>query len=972
MNATFQSLRCCAGVATVLALQGCADFGGYDASFGRLDAVPQQLPAAIQVSAPQLYKREALINERKDELVYLQKKLAESETIDIAPELLRDVEAISALTAQLGLSFDAGIRKDTERATQLQDLEHQIATLKLQAQLGQLKRDLELMQAAYASQTAPSAPAGTSTSDTKTPKVEKPDLPALTQLDTLIKSVVQNIDRESKPPRATIGKGSPIDVFRDRQAYRRVLQSEINAVSLDDLHDYEGNSLFRMQFRATVMPGDPRVDKSLGVLRMQINRPRLAKDSPEMKALYARWLDHVTLRLNEGLLSDTKGTNSLLRAMGTARAAFSVISIQVPRVDVANGCPAKMSVDDVMLPEEQGCLVMRIAVTSRGLNADTLVIGIPGGQIRGADLALAQAALTPSAANGRSPLAARFPNFEGFKGLARIPGADAPIFQPKPPVMASGPAPAAATPEAEPSEPCKVGRPSLFKLQKKALMDGFVVTRQKLRFAVGRIADDLAELRPAELNAVYRLIDDAATCASEAEKDLTPVEQATIKTKTDAQEKEVPDAFYSALVGPDEVARGRVAAYAVTPAELAQRVSTVARAGSAVQMAASLSAILPTNGLGVNSALGYSRAATGKVDTLERVPLVVGYAEPGDTTTDGEPKVDGLQPGFGWLLGPKVVIDPAGKALSLEHQLAPYDLTADVVMPGWWPYFNIEYQSEWAPDWLEGKTLATLSSEKTNNRRTMSVPRRHSRGDLDGILALILKNAGEPKVEIASIGRVEPNTISACASEVNVLVQGMNLWRTQAAYLQGLAASGITVLPDMSGVAVRFDMTHLPRRPSQFVEPKLTLLTPNGWASASITIDGSRGENGAGCGNEGLARPKPDDGQPFISAVLPGRLFACDDTQRVIIRGRNLVGPKVQLGGLVATSITDLVAGSELVATFGLIDRHGGSTSNTLPVIVITGSGVAARDVDIERGNCHELARLDAEAAAARRAAEKK
>lgn len=966
MRTMWLTLWRCGVVAGLVILQGCADFGGYDAAFGRLDHTPQHLPAAIQVSAPQLYKREALINERKDELAYLQQKLKESESIVIGAELVRDIEVISALTAQLGLSFDAGIRQGVDQASQLKDLEQQIAALKLQAQLGQLKRDLELMQAAYASQTTPSAPAGTSPTSTTVPTLPKPDLPALSQLDTLVKSVIAGLEKASTAPRDSKGVSAPIDIFRDRQAYRRVLQSEINAVSLDDLHDYEGNSLFRMQFRATVLPGDARVDKSLGILRMQVRRPVLAQDSTDLAALYRRWLDHITLRLNEGLHKNTTGASPSLLMMGSAKQVFSVISIQVPRAGAGGACPAEIRLDSIQVPD-QACLVVRIAVPPVGGAPADANVGVAASPVTVAAVQPPQPVFSPGAV--ASVLRPDSPD-KGWSAMVESAGSS---VKSAPPAVDGRGKPPPAT--AQQASSCEANQP-LYEDQKKSIRSGYTVRRSTLRFTVSRIADEFADFKPSEMNAIYRLIDEAAQCAIKVQQDLGQGQAPAVTASTQRPDK-VPDAFYQALFDEKGIARGRVAAYAVTPAELAQRISTAARAGSAVQMAASLSAILPAKGVGANTALGYARAASGKADTLERIPLVVGYVEPGDTETEAQLDRARLLPGFGWLLGPKVVINPEGKSLALEHHLAPYDLTADVVMPGWWPHFDIDYQSEWAPGWQGGQALAAQAATGRDaagqaipsNQRAMRVPRRLSRGDLDGIVTLLLKSSGDPRVEIASVGRVEPSTISACAGQVNLLVQGINIWRTQSAYLYGMASTSITVLPDMSGVSLGFDLTKLPQRPSQFVEPRLTLMTPNGWASAPITIDGSRlGSNG--CGSEGLARSQPDDGQPYITAVLPSRLYSCDTSQRLVIRGRNLQGAgSVYLGGLAATSF---VAGADVTATFGLIDRHGGRQSTTLPVIVMTERGVASREITIERDNCKEVSKLDAEASAAQRAADKK
>ena len=924
-------------------LLGCADFGYYNNSLVRIDQSSQRIAASIQVSAPQLYKREALINERNGERDYLLQKLKESETISFGSELVRDVETVSALSAQLGLSFDAGIKQQYEQAAQQNDLVNQIATLKLQAQLGQLQRDLQLMQANYATQTTPSAPAGTTATAVTVPTVALPNLPDITNLATLVKNLTDRLDQVSVGPRGTTAVNSPIDVFQDRQAYRRVLQSSINAMSLDDMHDFEGHSLFRMQFRATVLPGDEKVDKSLGILRMQIKRPELTINDGRVSALYHEWLDHVTLRLNEALAGGTLSGDPALLMLGSGNELFSVVTVILPTSDKDKDCHRDIILDMPFVAKEN-CLAIRIAVppvreTANGENEVLAPSRIP--YESGKSLTATLQTTVTTLLNLSKSITTLNERLNKPSNSNESGGANKETLRSQSDSDQAGI-------NRQKEDVCRrvqetIRSKTSATAHVEALRRGIVVSSAGLKLAASHLVSDLADFSNSNLAAIYSLIDRYAREAADLEKKCNIPSQNPVSV--------VPPVFFRALfnVPPTEeigerayAARGRPSTYAVTPVELAQHVSTAARAGSAVQIAASLAAILPAQGLGGNAALGFSRAVTGKADALERIPLVVGYSEPGDTLDETSKEY----PGFGWLLGPKVVIDPQHKALALEHNLAPYDLTADVVMPGWWPYFDIQYQSEWAPNWRDG-ALASVTS--TTAAKAMHVPRRHSRGDLDGIITLVLNQMGSPRVEIASIGRVEPNIVSGCAKQVTMLIQGTNIWRTQAAYLEGMPALAVSVLPDMAGVSATFDVSQLPQRPAQFTQPKLTLATPNGWASTSITIDGSRLADKQ-CGDEGLAQAAPDDGSPVIKSVLPTSLYACDTDQRILVQGKNLGAIKeVYLGTIVASPKP---IGKDVAVTVpGRIGTTGGSQP-TLPLIITTDKGTASKDVAVERDDC--------------------
>ncbi|MEQ1743550.1 MAG: hypothetical protein ABL869_13750 [Candidatus Nitrotoga sp.] len=927
------SICCWAVCAFPLFLAGCTDFGDYGNSFGRLDNTPRHKPASIQVSAPQLYKREALINERRKELDYLGEQLELSKTVSIKPELVRDIEVITAVSARLGLSFDAGLKQQIGKTTELSDIQQQISVLELRDKLAQLERDVELRKATYAVQAMPSASAVASTTPAPIPGGTATSLPDLTELKALVTTLTSRLDTTSIAPRAvsTANIGSPIEELRDRQALRRNLQASINEASLDDTHDFDGHSLFRMQFNATVLPGDVEVDKSLGVLRMKIRGPKLAKNDPEVKNLYLEWLDHVTLRLNNINNNVAAKTDPMLLMLGSTNDIFSVVWLMVQKPDLESDQICKEEFSGVEKPKNldlKKCLLIPIALPLSGLQStDNNQVGIN-----------------------------KTPNRTTF-------------------VVSAGTETTDTVVKTETTDTVVKTETTDTVVKTESEAGKFCASSNRLKLLAGRIVSDsevFSSDQKSELASRISKLVDNITIKVKPSEEAKECKNETATKNNYLKNFDVPELFFNSLfevenlgkekqkevkkaqvdqknLKDDEVpngvqyqALGRPSAYAVTPAELAQHISSAARAGNAVQIAASLAALLPAQGIGGNGALGYSRAAIGKVDAMERVPLVVGYAE-SDTKSDN---------GFGWLLGPKVIFDPQNKALALEHNLAPYSLMADVVIPGWWPYFEIQYQSEWAPDWQNKRVSTFLTEESAMS--TMRVPRRHSRGDLDGITMLAFKQLGTPRAEIATISRVEPKIISGCAEKTTLLVEGTNIWRTDIAYLAGLPSSEIKVLPDMAGIAVTFDMTKLPRRPSMFIEPVLTLLTPYGSVSAKIGIHGSRLDENS-CGKEVWAKPgAPDENKPSITSVLPSILYACDSRQRILVQGKNLKRAKIvaiYLGTIRVTDYKDL--GNDLEVTINRNIGNTGGSQATLPLIITTINGTVSQDVKIERnGTC--------------------
>jgi hypothetical protein len=387
------------------------------------------------------------------------------------------------------------------------------------------------------------------------------------------------------------------------------------------------------------------------------------------------------------------------------------------------------------------------------------------------------------------------------------------------------------------------------------------------------------------------------------------------------------------------IARGRISTYAVSPGALGQRISSVARAADALQLAASLAASVPASGVGGNLGVGYMRSVAGKVDTIERIPLVIGYS--GYTSNAQAPRASG----FGWLLGPRVVLDSEKKALALEHNLAPYDLTADISMPGWWPYVDFHVQSAWAPNWR--KNPGHVLPEDTSAQPDIRLKMRHSRGDLDGITTLVLQGQSGPRVQTASIGNVEPRTVSDCVSAVTFLVRGTNIWRARDAYLQGQPGQSIYVLPDMAGISVKFNIDKLP---AAIGSGLLVVATPDGLTSTTIKITGDRSTN--------CAPQAPEGEGPKVAAVYPGGVYACESEIRFVVRGKNFKGAKVYLGPMPGHGpdkkdppiISD--KGQQIEVYFdGPIGTKGG-TMPALPLVISTDKGAATKDVLVERDNC--------------------
>lgn len=896
-------------VAAMLALSACRSPDIYNQNLTQLDFSGKQRPASIVVSDAKLFQRHALINERRNELDYLNRQLTASETVTFSADIARDIETISAMSAALGVSFDAGAKQKARFLDETNAIKQEIVVERLRGDLAQTQRDVELLKAKLADQKEPSSTpvtAATAALDaTATPAVNT-NKETAAALSALITSVLAQIDRSASGPRMTGSTGAPRDIFADRQAYRRELQASINAVSLDALHDIGPNSMFRLQIDAAVLPGE--ANSELGVLDVDLVRPAYAgaRVRKEIEPLYFQWMDHATNALNppQGKLVDQGIMQLALEGRMLTLIAINVGELtDVPAPAPGNGTVQKPAIRESGLVTGNGATYSLIR---------PLTNWIPTGSGLTSP-APASAPASASAPEPATPPATRCQVGIEPDGLA--PSACPRVLVPFPPIYDA--AKLQLLTQVVNDKALADRMESLVNVL-QSLPDG-ARQRHACVAALRRTAgSDLPRVLPnkAGLQRLQRITTWALVALPDTARapDSPLYDMATgarrLLGATDALQRHavrlgcgddlmiylgattaglVPDAFIRALfIEADDrwTARGRLSTYAVTPQALMQRVSTAARAADAVQLAASLAAALPVQGIGLGFSGGYMKSVAGKTDALERIPLVVGYSSFADfDAVDSIDRRETRSPRFGWVLGPNVVIDPARNALALEHKLSPYDLTADISMPGWWPHIQLVSRAAWAPDWKAGRGIVLDTPDSRG--AALVVPIRHTAADMDGLTQMLLNAehadeiGGSNSLHLASarIGDIQPGTVADCAGETTFLIKGAFLWRASAAFLEGVPASSINVMPDMQGVMVTFDISKI--QPG-LKSANLVIPTPDGSAIGSVPIRGKRSD-ASSCG-----APAADDGLPSISAVVPDHVSACEGNAHLVVRGRHL------------------------------------------------------------------------------------
>ena len=770
-------------VGAALSLAACST--PYSDSLSVIDWNASPTVGTISISQPRMFRRASLINERRLDADWLNQQLENSKTIDFKPEIAREVEQITAFAAALGLSFDPASALNYRRASETGDLQQQIQVMKLQLQLDQLKRDAELVRGKFASQTDPvSSGLGAASASAPAAAVTANAAASADQLkaaiDKLTANLATRLDVDAKPPAIAQTSVNPTDVFRDRSAYRDLLKSARNAVSLDDLHDYGGSALIRLNFQAMVLP-DRTTSNIPGVIQMRIKSPVV--DAGEMQRIYRGWLDHVNQQLTQrpdAILNSAASDNfDVVEYLFAPPPAAVASAPQVaPKGDKAVA-RARPSVKEKTVPKAAPAPAAKPpscpGLTFSGKGGDAgcgrLVFAVP--RFQGKSAQEGATATLEEYGKWFNPAGSDTRDRETFTEVHENLVANAKAL-----VKACGlPAAVPPVPGAAPSDAYLLYAALLRAQIRSAAGDVFATVYRDARRSLGAIwpaKDGDAQLiatRAARAKLLLLTFEKSAYQGCPSEK---------VKAFRDSMPRlYIPPGFEEVLKGDD-----RVAVYDIGPREQVQQVSTVSRVANNLALAVSLAAAAPRSGVAANAAANYSRQSTGKAAALERVPALVGYSTAGT---------------FGWVVGPKATLDPKG-SLKLEQSPRTLDLTVDLSVPGWWPSLTIETATAWAA------TRASVTSGTVqlvgSQPGEVKVPMDANDADYEVLTERIMRGGLNETRQVSLLtDELKGQSVSACRA-TSVYLKGSNVWRADNILIAGyrLDQSAITVSPDMRGV----------------------------------------------------------------------------------------------------------------------------------------------------------------------------
>ena len=1116
--------------------------------------------AAIQISDPTLYAREALVNDRRRERAYLEDVLEESKMAKFESELKRELVDIFALSARLGIAFDPGFRGDYLIAQERNEAQHaadlsriDIADQQLQAQnrfererlqqnlafnqilqqrdqttlqgqasqqqvanqisLTELQAELELLQARLRDQrrqiatfeqaaeagepvsrpvgqgdqetddggqseqpALPTTPlASASVADAPPPRdsglslaapVTLADLPNLRDIGIEVPktaALVERLDNRISALQQLLGqqaaRAQDVDVvltpeaeFAARQAYRRTIRAALAENDLDDLHDLDGNSLYRLQFRASILPGTGKRKAKWGVARYTIDNPHVTRE--ELDRLYFEWLAHSSYRINA---RETGKKMAAHTNMGDSRHALLAAGtglFEIARVNFDSDIGPLSAFDP--------CRHITSQREIEALGCDSLALAVPPGMRNVVSPALAnfeenflevvtnriaeilhkqdtskEIKLYFESTNSTNKLCSaqlnqvspgvniHMPSLESFVNLVKTATSKKPenLFNEyisqkieKEERYFKGHQEQIQVLRIEKQEnnqnklretisnkEVETFREAFATLRKLSLQDlkAIIPASRAIQIATDYVLAAPAVAKSAEgatrryglqegqASMLNHLLDTFESGAQTSRRflrlltklptqikasfegcrirnGLTLSQLAEQVSKGDQPTFHTPKAFITALADYGTVCstqsqdkcklrlKGKGYAYTTSPVERNQRLSSIANAANAFEFALALAGKAPVQGIAADAGLGVSRLATGKVQARENAPLVVGFSGP---RRDAPYQPNHLETShfsqFGWVFGPRVRLDPRKKQLRLEQHVGPYDVSADLSVPGWWPRVDLWLDTVWIGNW-DTPQVVQLEPKHTQRARRVSVRLRNNRSDMDGLTNELAKQLLGRNLQVTHITRVVPNAVSVCRDTMSLLIYGVNVWRSTEVYLDGVQAleNTVSILPDMEGIKASFDIRELRSRSSE-ADARATLVvwTRDGFDEYRLKLTGRHTD--ASCVDEKKAAPAAI----ALASAQPSQISVCSQEVEFVVVVRGLTGElTVVLGGQNHKHVKESDVKNGVIKVKMRANSQLWQGLTKIPLVVYGKDGVVATDILLvgDRSKCNK------------------
>jgi hypothetical protein len=233
-----------------------------------------------------------------------------------------------------------------------------------------------------------------------------------------------------------------------------------------------------------------------------------------------------------------------------------------------------------------------------------------------------------------------------------------------------------------------------------------------------------------------------------------------------------------------------VYAYSITPKNLAQRLSTASDTRDAMQ--ALLNANFSAGSRDVSSLIETLQKKSTQSQAIQALPIVVGY---------GLTPAVAVKPShteFGWVIAPQLKIGTQNERMHSDRQ---YPLAAVISVPSWWRSMNLAIETCWVDraDLHKQKDFSQCDADGDG-------PAKHT-VRLPGAISELSRKLGyefvqEPRLEYRY--PLDAPLQLEVGRPAQVLLLGGRIWRSTEVTLGAQKADEIAVLPNMEGILAKF------------------------------------------------------------------------------------------------------------------------------------------------------------------------
>ncbi|MCP5244227.1 MAG: hypothetical protein H6940_12500 [Burkholderiales bacterium] len=660
-----------------------------------------------------------------------------------------------------------------------------------------------------------------------------------------------NLPADTEQDKADIAAaGQPkltrIEAFRDEQSFREEVRSAIIENQLDDRHDLGGNTLYRLKFDASIIPGSDT--SAWARINVRFGRIKIKGEEVEIREVYDRWVSDLQeltrLRIKEAtdamdekeiyengwrqlgleVGEETKKLGSLSDFFATESSCKIMAISEQPIKQSSKEDMAKYQISEYS-DESYECLISAYSkIDGCSKNCKDLIIGRTVSRRVGSEFGITLGEKQEGDMDGTQR---HKDSKDVFYDLHTRSGR----VQEQPFVNFS------------PND----DRTSIIVDERKVKFDAFpysISEKELLRFKDylnGQDYESGVEKRdPIALIEFLRKL--VLNCDENEAKLITIAKGRFYLCEEGSKQLDLLNRKYGHLTEIDWTFDNRgffiegmvgfydfwekllksddqkfLFSYAVTPRESSQQMASSSRLAVAEQLRVNASA-----GAGVDAGAGLSSSISEYARIMDRRPIIVGIASHG-SRDEMSAKFGGQSAEFGWLIGPKLVIGKNGLP-NYRHLPSQNSLAALVSAPSWWRRANIKIETTWLNE--DGEPVGP--SAKIDY--SIALP-----GDQEEISSALLLGGKRPAPIVDSF---EPKSLDK-GKEAKILIEGQNLWRSTVVTIGAQRSKRIFVLPNMKGIIAEFDKIEAQATELSTTEPEgvtLRVWTSEGMAKFDKNI----------------------------------------------------------------------------------------------------------------------------------------